>query len=249
MKIDKKIWNFLNGIIISNARKVGRREAYNKEAFEGMLYVLKNGVPWHSLPQKFGSPTTVHGKFMRWSRRGLFDKLLKEMRAYYRGRYPKNSWYAIDTSFHKASFSRFAGRNPTDRGRQGIKSIVIVDHKGAPLFVDIAAANIHDSQLLDPILSSFRTSQKARILAGDAAFDSRRLRRICAQKNIALLTPSNPRRNSSNSDYRPYRRWVIERTFGWLSWLRGIKPCRSKTYISCLSLFQIAVTTIIGRLI
>ena len=45
MKLDKKIWNFLNGIIISNARKVGRREAYNKEAFEGMLYVLKNGVP------------------------------------------------------------------------------------------------------------------------------------------------------------------------------------------------------------
>ena len=100
---------------------------------------------------------------MRWCRRGLFDKLLKEIRSYYRGRRPKNSWYAIDTSFHKASFSRCAGRNPTDRGRQGIKSVVMVDHEGAPLFVDIAAANVHDSQLLKPILSSLKTSHKARI--------------------------------------------------------------------------------------
>ena len=117
MKINSKIWNFLNDIIISNTSKVGRREKYNKEAFEGMLYVLKNGIPWHSMPQEFGSPTTIHSKFMRWSRNGLFDKLIKEMRSYYRGRNPKNIWYAVDTSFHKASFSRFARRNPTDRGR------------------------------------------------------------------------------------------------------------------------------------
>jgi len=163
MKLDEKIWNFLNDIIISNKSKVGRREKFNKEAFEGMLYVLNNGIPWHAMPQEFGCPTTVHSKFMRWCRRGLFEKLLKEIRSYYRGRRPKNSWYAIDTSFHKASFSRCAGRNPTDRGRQGIKSVVMVDHEGAPLFVDIAAANVHDSQLLKPILSSLKTSHKARI--------------------------------------------------------------------------------------
>ena len=59
MKVNRKIWNFLNDIIISNTRKVGRhetynKEAFNKEAFEGMLYVLKNGIPWHAMPREFG---------------------------------------------------------------------------------------------------------------------------------------------------------------------------------------------------
>ena len=83
MKVERKVWNFLNGIIILNRGKVGRRETYNKEAFEGMLYVHNNGFPWHSLPQEFGSPTTIHSTFMWWSRCGLCDKLLKETRAYY----------------------------------------------------------------------------------------------------------------------------------------------------------------------
>mgnify|MGYP002338731184 CR=1 FL=1 len=78
MKIERKVWNFFNDSIISNARKTGRREKYNKEAFEGMLYVLKNGIPWYALLREFGCPTTVYSKFMRWLRCGLFDKLLKK---------------------------------------------------------------------------------------------------------------------------------------------------------------------------
>jgi len=38
------------------------------------------------------------------------------------------------------------GRNPVDRGRRGVKSIVIVDNKGIPIFIrDVVAAHIHDS--------------------------------------------------------------------------------------------------------
>jgi len=53
----------------------------------------------------------------------------------------------------KASFAGFGGRNPVDRGRRGVKSIVIVDNKGAYIFIDLAAAHIHDSQLLSYLLS------------------------------------------------------------------------------------------------
>ena len=63
---------------------------------------------------------------------------------------------------------------------------MIVGNEGAPLFFDIAAANIHDSQLLEPIISLLKILQKMRILAGDTAFDSKHLRSICAKKNIAL---------------------------------------------------------------
>ena len=93
---------------------------------------------------------------------------------------------------------------------------MIVGNEGAPLFFDIAAANIHDSQLLEPIISLLKISQKTRILASDVSFDSKQLKSICAKKNIALLMSSNPCRNGAKSDYWPYRRWMIARTCGWL---------------------------------
>lgn len=212
MKVEQYLWDILEDIIISNTKKVGRKEKDNKNAFEGMLYVLKNGISWHEMPDTFGCPTTIHSKFMRWSRCGLFDKLMKTVRAYYRSHNPNNRWYAIDTSLHKASFAKFGGRNPVDRGRRGIKSVVMVDYKGAPLFLDISAANIHDSRLFPHLLSRLRTSHKARIIAADAAFDSKRLQAHCARKNIALLSATNPRRNKITSKYQPSYRWIIERT-------------------------------------
>jgi len=66
-----------------------------------------------------------------------------------------------------------------DRGRCGIKSVVMVDNKRAPLFIDISAANTHDSRLLPPLLQSLKTSKKARILAADTA----------------LLAANNPRKS------------------------------------------------------
>jgi len=52
MKIEAYLWDTLEDIIISNTKKVGRREKDNKKAFEGMLYVLKNGIPWNAMPDR-----------------------------------------------------------------------------------------------------------------------------------------------------------------------------------------------------
>jgi len=77
----------------------------------------------------------------------IIEKLKNMVRSHYRSHNPNNIWYAVDTSLHKAPFSQFGGRNPVDRGRCGIKSVVMVDHEKAPLFIDISAANTHDLRL------------------------------------------------------------------------------------------------------
>ena len=107
MKVEEYLWNILEDIIISNTKRVGRKEKDNKKAFESMLYVLKNGIPWHAMPEEFGCPTTIHSKFMRWSKCVLFDKLTKIIRSCHRSHNPNNTWYAVDTSLHKAPFSQY----------------------------------------------------------------------------------------------------------------------------------------------
>ena len=75
--------------------------------------------------RNYGYPTTVHGKFMKWCRLGIFQKMMVKAREYYRKRNSKNNWYAFDTTSHKSSFrSNVAGKNSTDRAKRGIKHLI-----------------------------------------------------------------------------------------------------------------------------
>jgi hypothetical protein len=43
------------------------------------------------------------------------------------------------------------GPNPTDRGKAGSKHHVLVERQGVPLALQLAAANVHDPRLLEPL--------------------------------------------------------------------------------------------------
>lgn len=46
------------------------------------------------------------------------------------------------------------GKNPTDRGKLGVKRSVLTDGRGVPIGVAIAGANVHDQKLLADTLRS-----------------------------------------------------------------------------------------------
>ena len=238
--IPDKLWCELEKLIPQKETTIGRPEFDRRKALDGIIYILYSGTKWDYLPEKYGFTTTVHGKFMKWARAGIFEKIMIKAREYYRRRNSKNNWYAFDTISRKSPFAKFGGKNPTDRAKRGIKHLVIVDRKGAPLFVDIAPANRHDSKLLKPIINQMRKSKQARILAADSAFDVEILRSECRAKNIALIAVPNRRRKKDVHVFQVPKRWIVEQTFGILSWYRGLKICWAKTRESALSFLQIA---------
>lgn len=234
------LWNKIKKLIPEKEKKIGRPEFDNKKAFEGIIFVLKTGIQWHYLPEKYGRPTTVHGKFMRWCRIGIFEKMIKEARKYYQSRNSRNNWFAFDTNSKKAPFAKFAGKNPTDRAKHGIKDVILVDRKGAPLYVNVTSANVHDSQLFEPIIKNMKISKNIRIICADSAFDVKKLYELCKSKNIALIASPNPRRKKNVHKFSIPHRWVVEQTFGILAWFRGLKICWAKTFESTLAFHQIA---------
>ena len=238
--IPDKLWCEIEKLIPKKETVVGRPEFDRRKTLDGIIYILYSGAKWSLLPEKYGCYTTVHGKFMLWSRSGVFRKIIVKAREYYRRRNSKNNWHAFDTISRKAPFAKFGGKSSTDRAKQGIKHSVLVDRKGAPLFVDVAPGNRHDAKLLDSITKQMRKSNQLRILAADSAFDAARLRSICKEKNIALIAAPNKRRNQSKYIFQVLNRWIVEQTFGILSWIRGLKICWAKTYESALSFLQIA---------
>lgn len=244
--ISDNLWFEIKHIIPAKKTTVGRPQFCPRRTLNAIFFVLRTGCQWQELPRSMGVASTIHGKFMHWSRIGIFEKILCVSREYYLSNNMDNIWFSIDSTSKKAPFAIFGGKNPTDRSKLGIKQIVIVDKKGAPLKVAVAPANIHDSKLLEKMV--VEPAQVLSILTADSAFDCLRLRKHCKKKNVVLLASTNKRRNKNLHQYRPSNRWIVERTIGWFSWYRGLKICWSKTIESHLALLQLAASVQLFRM-
>lgn len=238
--IPDQLWSKWESLLSEKKTKVGRPEFDNRKALNGIIYILYTGSQWSFLPEKYGCSSTVHGKFMKWARSGVFKKMMKQAREYYRRRNKKNNWYAFDCISKKAPLAKFSGKNPTDRGKRGIKHGIMINREGAPIFVHVASANTHDSQLFPFVVKNMRKSKNIKIIAADSAFDSKKLYSLCKDKNIALIASVNKRRSKNKHVFQAPHRWIVEQTLGILSWFRGLKICWAKTLESHLSFLQIA---------
>lgn len=104
----------------------------------------------------------------------------------------------------------------------------------------VAAANTHDSKTLQPIIDQMNSSKKVRIIAVDSDFDAKKLYSSCKEKNIALVASINPRRKKDVHVFHAPYRWIVEQTFGILSWFRGLKICWNKTIESSTAFLELA---------
>jgi transposase len=51
----------------------------DRRIISGILHVLREGCRWRALPDAYGPRTTVYNRYNRWSKRGLWQKLLAEL--------------------------------------------------------------------------------------------------------------------------------------------------------------------------
>jgi transposase len=239
------MWKEIEPLIPAKASTMGRPPMSSLKALNGIFYILKTGAPWRYLPREFGAASTVHGRFRLWIKNGIFDKIMqKAVSLYIQNLVTPITWYATDTSSCKAPLARWSGKNPTDRGKRGVKKSIIVDLKGAPLAISVGPANRHDSKFFKITLMNLHgfIPGVAKIMAADSAYDDKKLRNICKQKNFALLAATNIRRDKNKKPYKPSFRWVVERTFGWLAWHRGLKTCWTKTVESFEAFLKFAAS-------
>ncbi len=119
-RVSEAILRAIEPLLPKKESIVGRPEMDPLKAFIAISYVLITGCQWSMLPKELGCSSTVHGKFMKWSRLGIMEKLMNHARCLYEKNNQDNNWLAIDTSSKKAPFANFGGKNPTDRAKRGI---------------------------------------------------------------------------------------------------------------------------------
>jgi putative transposase len=53
----------------------------DRRVLSGIIFVIRNGLRWRDAPKDYGPHKTIYNRFIRWSRLGVFNKILAELAA------------------------------------------------------------------------------------------------------------------------------------------------------------------------
>lgn len=122
------------------------------------------------------------------------------------------------------------GANPCDRGKMGVKQSLLVEGDGGPLAVCIAGANVNDHLLLAATLDGIvverptSTEVSSQHLCLDKGYDNEPTRQVLKERDYIehIRRIGAEKKDEQGKKTHPARRWVVERTFSWLSRWRGL---------------------------
>lgn len=187
---------------------------------DGIGYVVRNGIEWRALPVDFPPWEAVYAFFQRWSQRGLPQQLVVRLRGRLRtgvGREVQPSAAILDSQTVKAADTVAAGSRGFDSGKKinGRKRHVAVDVEGFLLAVVVTAASVGDrmgAKLL--VIALLNTCTRLKLIWADSGYDGKPLAGWVHA--VARISLEVIKRTELHAFRVVPRRWVVERSFGWL---------------------------------
>jgi transposase len=122
------------------------------------------------------------------------------------------------------------GRNPTDRGKSGVKRSVLTEGRGVPIAVAIEGANRHDMKLTCPTLAGIvverpePTEAKPQGMCLDKGYDYDEVRTTLKEFGFTAHIRSRGEEVKELAREAGFkaRRWVVERTHSWMNRFRRL---------------------------
>jgi len=76
-RLSDLLWRRIEAVLdaLDPPKRQGRPRADRRRLLEGMLYRLRTGRAWRSLPRAYGDDSTAHRTFHRWDEEGIFEKI------------------------------------------------------------------------------------------------------------------------------------------------------------------------------
>lgn len=72
-------WNAIQELLPGKASDPGRTAVDNRLFVNAVLFVLKTGIPWEDLPERYGKPNTVWKRFDRWCAKEVWEQVFRTL--------------------------------------------------------------------------------------------------------------------------------------------------------------------------
>ena len=240
-------WAFLEPMIAKPSKR-GRPRGERRSFINAVLYLVKGGIPWRLLPVNFPPWQTVYHVFRQWSVDHTWESINARLRAYVRGAAGKHcrpTAALLDSQSVKSD--GHGGTVGFDAAKliKGRKRHVLVDTLGLLLGVFVTPASTPERDgakgLLAPILGYFKW---LRLLWVDGGYTGEAFAQWVKARRPKLEVAVVKRSDNVQGFQVLPRRWVIERTFGWLMRHRRLVRDYERTELSAEAWVYIAMIRI-----
>ena len=199
----------------------GQPEGYcHRQMIDAVFYVTDNGIKWRAMPVDFPPWDRVYAFSRRWRKNGLPKELHDRLRDKVRiaeGRDVEPTAGIIDSQSVKAAATVPSASRGYDGGKKinGRRRHVITDCLGMILMVMVTAANVTDRQAARTMLPGLRTRFRDLTLVwADGGYTGALV--TWAKEKLQLTLQIVKRSDDMTGFVVLPRRWVVERTLGWL---------------------------------
>jgi transposase len=209
-----------------------RPRVSDRVVFDLLINALVFGAGYRRIADDRCSATTLRRRRDEWIKAGVMEHLEQFARdAYDRLIGLELDDVAVDGCLTKAPCGgQVAGRNPTDRGKLGIKRSTLTDAGGLPLGVVSAPANRHDSPLLAPtldVLKHLEPLPERTCVHLDAGYDSHVTRALLAERGLE----GQIARKGLPAPVQATKRWPVERAHAWHNTFYRLARCTERRQV------------------
>src|ERR1700686_2360051 len=95
--LTNEMWEKLAPLLPPERGAPGRPQHSHRPWLEAILWKHRTGAPWRDLPGEFGSWKSIYCRFNRWSKAGVWQRLLEALRVD-----ADTEWLMIDSSVIRA---------------------------------------------------------------------------------------------------------------------------------------------------
>jgi putative transposase len=193
-----------------------------------LAWHLRVGGPWRALPGGLPPWRTVYGWFRRWLEAGLLEALMWEIAGLRRraaGRRARPRLGIIDTQSVKCIGVRGARGYDAGKSVWGRKRVALVDAAGHWLAVAVVPAWVQDRDTLPALDRGKAAWPSLRAAVYDGAFTAERCQEWSNRHGMRhCVVERDP---AAKGFVVVPRRWVVERSFGWLAHWNGLARDRA----------------------
>ena len=246
-------WTRLQSYLPSLKAESRLRTHSLRDVLDAIFYIVRSGCAWRLLPHDFPPWSTVYYHFRRFRLSGLWSLILKVVRADERkrvGKDPQPTAAIIDSqSVKTVGESAHPSGYDAHKNVKGRKRHLLVDTLGLPLSIHVTPADVQDRVGAHLLLAGLGPLvPRLKKIWADGAYSGKELAKWCEEQGGWELEVVERDKEAKGFEVLP-KRWIVERTFGWLRRDRRLTKDYERKVQTSETLIEVAmIRLILGRL-